>query len=213
MSEQFVPRRRRLPWRPVALVLTAALVSGAAMPADAVEFSPAPRVQTAAGTVSAAPVVWKSAARFSSAPKPKIVGKAVIGATLKTQLGSWKPAPKLSYQWLRNGQPVKGGTKASYTLTATDVGKTLTVRVTASKAGYTTVRLNSAATGKVQRAVTYPNCTALNRVYPNGVGKPGARDRVSGKTKPVTNFLVSAQLYQANAKSDRDKDGIACEKR
>ncbi|WP_436699911.1 excalibur calcium-binding domain-containing protein [Nocardioides sp. BYT-33-1] len=57
---------------------------------------------------------------------------------------------------------------------------------------------------------TYRNCTALNKVHPHGVGKPGAVDKTSG-TK-VTNFTRNAKLYKANAKSDRDKDGIACEK-
>ncbi|QDP95817.1 excalibur calcium-binding domain-containing protein [Microlunatus elymi] len=60
---------------------------------------------------------------------------------------------------------------------------------------------------------TYKNCTALNKVYKHGVGKPGAHDKVRGHTKKVTNFKRSAGLYNANKKSDRDKDGIACEKR
>ena len=59
----------------------------------------------------------------------------------------------------------------------------------------------------------YKNCTALNKVYPHGVGKKTAKDHVSGKTKPVKNFKKSAALYKANKGSDRDKDGIACEKR
>lgn len=58
---------------------------------------------------------------------------------------------------------------------------------------------------------TYKNCAALNKVYPHGVGKPNAKDKTSGK--PVTSFKRSAALYNANKKSDRDKDGIACEKR
>jgi hypothetical protein len=58
---------------------------------------------------------------------------------------------------------------------------------------------------------SYKNCTALNRVYPHGVGRKGARDRTSGK--PVTTFKVSNKLYALNARHDRDKDGIACEKR
>ncbi len=60
-------------------------------------------------------------------------------------------------------------------------------------------------------AKTYKNCTALNKDYKHGVGKPGARDKTSGK--PVTNLKKSTALYNANKKSDRDKDGIACEKR
>ncbi len=58
----------------------------------------------------------------------------------------------------------------------------------------------------------YKNCTKLNKVYPHGVGKKGAEDKVSGKTEPVTNFAVSKKTYKLNKKSDRDKDGIACEK-
>jgi hypothetical protein len=60
------------------------------------------------------------------------------------------------------------------------------------------------------KARTFKNCTALNKVYPHGVGKPGARDHTSGR--PVTSFKRSKPLYLANTKSDRDKDGIACEK-
>ena len=59
-------------------------------------------------------------------------------------------------------------------------------------------------------AKTFRNCTALNRVYPHGVGRVGATDRTSGT--PVRTFKRSNLLYRQNAKSDRDKDGIACEK-
>ena len=62
-------------------------------------------------------------------------------------------------------------------------------------------------------ARTFANCTQLNKTYPHGVGKKGARDKVSGSTKPVTNFKVDNALYAANKKSDRDGDGVACEKR
>jgi hypothetical protein len=58
----------------------------------------------------------------------------------------------------------------------------------------------------------YANCTALNKDYKHGVGKPGAVDHVSGHTRKVKNFYVSAGLYKANKGSDRDGDGIACEK-
>ena len=57
---------------------------------------------------------------------------------------------------------------------------------------------------------TFRNCTALNKVYPHGVGRVGARDKTSGT--PVRNFKRSNLLYRQNMKSDRDKDGIACEK-
>ena len=60
-------------------------------------------------------------------------------------------------------------------------------------------------------ATIYKNCTALNKAYPHGVGRTGARDKTSGT--PVTNFKVNGSVYAVNSGSDRDKDGIACEKR
>jgi len=62
-------------------------------------------------------------------------------------------------------------------------------------------------------AVKYANCAALNKVYPHGVGRTGARDKVSGKTKPVTNFTRNDAVYRENIGKDRDGDGVACEKR
>jgi hypothetical protein len=39
----------------------------------------------------------------------------------------------------------------------------------------------------------------------------GAHDHTSGT--PVSNFTRNNKVYSLNKKSDRDKDGIACEKR
>jgi hypothetical protein len=60
-------------------------------------------------------------------------------------------------------------------------------------------------------ATRYQNCTKLNKAYPHGVGRPAARDRTSGV--PVTSFAVNRSVYAVNRGSDRDGDGIACEKR
>ena len=51
----------------------------------------------------------------------------------------------MKYQWLRNGKAIKKATKASYKLTAKDKGKKVSVKVTYSKAGLTTVVKKSAA--------------------------------------------------------------------
>ena len=68
---------------------------------------------------------------------------------------------------------------------------------------------------------SYRNCRALNRDYPHGVGRKGARDKTSSG-KPVTRFKTSTKLYAYNdgrgrrhspeRDLDRDNDGIACEK-
>ena len=55
----------------------------------------------------------------------------------------------------------------------------------------------------------FKNCTELNKVYPGGVALPGAVNK-GGKTKKTTKY--DKALYTANKKSDRDGDGIACEK-
>jgi hypothetical protein len=60
-----------------------------------------------------------------------------------------------------------------------------------------------------QATKVFKNCTELNKVYPGGVALPGAVNK-GGTTKLTPK--VSKKLYNANKKSDRDKDGIACEK-
>ncbi len=58
-------------------------------------------------------------------------------------------------------------------------------------------------------AKTFKNCTELNKTYPGGVALPGAVNQ-GGMTKLTPKY--SKKIYEANKKSDRDKDGIACEK-
>ena len=58
-------------------------------------------------------------------------------------------------------------------------------------------------------AKKFKNCTELNKVYPGGVALPGAIN-AGGATKKEPKY--DKALYTANKKSDRDKDGIACEK-
>jgi hypothetical protein len=71
------------------------------------------------------------------------------------------------------------------------------------------------------RAKSYKNCTALNKVYPHGVGRKGARDKTSTDER-VTNFKRSNKVFSYNDGKeprhlherdlDRDNDKIACEK-
>ncbi|MDR7073313.1 excalibur calcium-binding domain-containing protein [Fictibacillus barbaricus] len=60
------------------------------------------------------------------------------------------------------------------------------------------------------KAKTYKNCTELNKVYKGGVAKAANVKNKGGKTKYKP--YVSKNLYEANKKSDRDKDLIACER-
>jgi hypothetical protein len=56
----------------------------------------------------------------------------------------------------------------------------------------------------------YSNCKALNADYPGGVAQAANVKNKGGKTKYKP--FVSKALYDANKKSDRDKDFIACER-
>lgn len=58
-------------------------------------------------------------------------------------------------------------------------------------------------------AKKFKNCTELNKVYPGGVALPGAVN-AGGATKKEPKY--DKALYTANKSSDRDGDGIACEK-
>ncbi|MFB5088113.1 excalibur calcium-binding domain-containing protein [Psychrobacillus sp. PGGUH221] len=60
------------------------------------------------------------------------------------------------------------------------------------------------------KTITYKNCTELNKVYKGSVARSSSVKNKGGKTnyKP----FVSKELYDANKKSDRDNDLIACEK-
>ncbi|ACL38716.1 hypothetical protein Achl_0719 [Pseudarthrobacter chlorophenolicus A6] len=90
------------------------------------------------------------AAGALTAPVPTITGTAKVGATLTATPGTWGPAPvTLAYQWFRSGVAITGATAPTYPVAAADLGKTMTVRVTGTKAGYTTTAKTSAATAAV----------------------------------------------------------------
>ncbi|QDY44855.1 Excalibur calcium-binding domain-containing protein [Planococcus glaciei] len=60
------------------------------------------------------------------------------------------------------------------------------------------------------KAKTYKNCTEINKVYAGGIARSSKVKNKGGKTKYKP--FVSQALYDANKKSDRDKDLIACER-
>lgn len=84
------------------------------------------------------------------APTPTITGTvsgdAEVGATLTVIPGSWGPdAIDLSYQWHLDGIPLVGAVESTLTPKATQLGATITVRVTGSLANY--VSTTRASTG------------------------------------------------------------------
>jgi hypothetical protein len=85
-----------------------------------------------------------------SAKTPVISGKAKVGSRLAAKAGSWGPSPvTLRYQWYANGKKIAKATKSSYKIAKAYKGKKITVKVTGSKTGYSTVVKASKATKKV----------------------------------------------------------------
>jgi len=81
-----------------------------------------------------------AAAKLKVLKKPVMTGKKSTGKTLKATAGSYSTKNvKISYQWMRSGKSIPKATKPSYKVVKADARKTLSVRVTASKPGYTTV--------------------------------------------------------------------------
>lgn len=84
--------------------------------------------------------------------RPTTKGVAAVGRTLTMRSkGAWSGAGyRYTYRWLRNGHPISKATRTSYRLTAKDKGTRISLRVTASRAGYPTVRSTSARSATIR---------------------------------------------------------------
>ena len=91
---------------------------------------------------SAAPVRTDGLPKIADPPltmrvRPRISGTARRGHTLSVSKGTWGlPATSWTYRWLRNGVPIAGATKSTHKVVTADRRHRLSVRVTASRAGY-----------------------------------------------------------------------------
>ncbi|WP_456787322.1 hypothetical protein [Cellulomonas sp. P5_C5] len=125
----------------------------------AVKVTPSLTGYTGASATSAptAPVV---AGTFTASAAPAITGTAKVGSVLTASAGTWSPTgTSVTYQWLRAGAVISGATSASYTATAADLGKALSVKVTVARTGYAGASATSAPTAQVV-AGTFTTTTA-----------------------------------------------------
>ncbi|MWV47862.1 hypothetical protein GRS96_01065 [Rathayibacter sp. VKM Ac-2803] len=77
---------------------------------------------------------------------PTISGTARVGQVLTATPGTWTPAPvALTYQWFRGTTAISGATASTYKLVTADKAASITVKVTGTKTGYTTLVKASAA--------------------------------------------------------------------
>ena len=129
--------------------------------------------QTSAATIAVAAGVLTSST-------PTITGTAQVGSTLSANAGTWGPTPvTLTYQWKAGGTAISGATGSTFVLTAGEVGKTITVVVTGTKTGYTTVTKESAPTVAVTTPIgtlttSVPTITGTARVDSTLTANAGA---------------------------------------
>ncbi|MDJ1114444.1 ricin-type beta-trefoil lectin domain protein [Microbacterium sp. LX3-4] len=111
---------------------------------------------TRAGYTSATEISAASTAvlKVLSTSTPTISGTAIVGGKLVAKAGSWTSGSTLKYQWLASGSSIRGATSSTFTLTADQAGKAMTVVVTGSKTGYATTSKSSKATATVLRSMS-----------------------------------------------------------
>jgi len=108
---------------------------------------------------------------------PQISGSAIRGQRVTCSDGTFSDTPTFTRRWLRAGQPIAGATGTTYTLTADDVGRQITCRVTATGTNGST-SADSAAIVPVEPAqtgATGPPGAPGAIGYPGPPGSPGAR--------------------------------------
>lgn len=101
-----------------------------------------------------------SSVPFSATDIPTISGAPVVGETLTASNGVWNPSPRFTYQWLANNSPIRNATASSYVLTASDLGKTISIRLTAAYSGYTTTTVISDSTSPVASGTSFTSISA-----------------------------------------------------
>ncbi len=72
-------------------------------------------------------------------PAPKITGSSTFGFTLTANPGTWDPGVELTYQWLKDAEPIEAATTNQLVLKSEDVGHLISVVVTGSRAGYESI--------------------------------------------------------------------------
>ncbi|MFJ8224796.1 hypothetical protein [Streptomyces griseus] len=116
-------------------------------------------------------------ARLASTKPPVITGTAKVGATLSASTGSWTVAPSsYAYQWKADGVAVSGATAATYAVPAAQLGKKITVTVTARRTGDPDAQGTSAAVtvarGDAPKATVAPVVTGTAKVGATlGIGR------------------------------------------
>ena len=130
--------------------------------------------------------------------KPKISGTAAVGNTLTAVTGAWKPSDvEFSYQWIIAGEV--RSSESTYQLPDDSLGKTVTLKVSASKSLYkSSAVLTSAATKKVVKGTFKVTPLSVNGL--RNVGEILTISGASPSSVPLSGASASAQWYRGSSK-------------
>ena len=93
---------------------------------------------------------------------PQVSGTPRVGETLAAIAASTTDGASLAYEWLADDAVVAGATDAAFVLTSEQVGKRMSVRVTASADGYLPTTLTSPQTDAVAAAEPDPTLPQIS---------------------------------------------------
>lgn len=167
-----------------------------------------------------APVKASVSLTTNASPETVTKGKKItVKGTIKRDGKKFKTSTALEFAADGDGfkkvKTVKSSSKGALktTVTASRSGAfrytytgSSTTKAGSSSSDHIVVKAKPAPSKPKPKA--YKNCTVLVKVYPHGVGRSGAQDKGGN----VTDFTRDNKTYAKNTKSDRDKDGIACER-
>ncbi len=131
---------------------------------------------------------------------PVISGLILQGGDLHATPGTWTNSPfAYAYQWQADGVDLGGATTSTYRLTSSEVGKVITVEVTAT---------NSAGSAMAESLPTEPILAALLWYDPSDLSTL-FQDAPSGGTPPVVPVTADGQLVRTMYdKSDSANSGM-----
>jgi hypothetical protein len=145
----------------------------------------------AQGVATSASVLGKVGDAIATITSPSIVGTGKVGSLLSSSPGTWTGllAPLFGYQWLRDGTAISGATASTYVAKAADAGRTLALKVTATRLGYlpgsaTTsglpiARMTSATRASLVKRTVLRGAKGLLRITLSGSGaKPAGNVKV-----------------------------------
>ncbi|WP_134742119.1 M1 family aminopeptidase [Nocardioides sp. 503] len=145
---------------------------------------------TTATATSAATDAVAAGPALEQTPAPVLDGTPKVGAPFEPTLGTWDTGTVLTFQWAANGTNIasnQGGTGATLTPTAAQLGRTLTLTVTGTKPGLTPVsRTTAVASAPVEVGTQVlqptPTISGTPRAQSPSTGVPGTWDANTTRT-------------------------------